>query len=286
MKFIDFFAGIGGMRLGLEQAHHERLGFVEMDEHAVKSYIAMHGASDEWYHDDITTLQADSIPDADLWCGGFPCQDVSVAGKRKGLDGERSGLFFEFCRILKGKDAESRPRYILLENVRYLLSVNGGWDFARVLSALDECGYDCQWQVINSARYVPQQRKRVFIVGHLRGTSRREIFPIRGTGFSDLKQVIGGMQGYRVYDPSGSSPAMCANAGGLGAKSGLYLIGSRIRRLTPREQFRLQGFPDDYYDRAAEVCSEAQLYKQSGNAVTVPVARAIGERLKEIEEQQ
>lgn len=207
MKFIDLFAGIGGFRRGMELAGHECIGFCEFDKYATASYTSMHLITDEqreklikldlrkrqkeilkdeyrngeWYAKDIREVTGDTIPRADCWCGGFPCQDISVAGKQLGFDGERSSLFFEIIRLLQEQKEEDRPEWLLLENVKNLLSINSGWVFARVLIALEEVGYDCQWQVFNSADWgVPQHRERVYIIGHLRKYGERKIFPITG----------------------------------------------------------------------------------------------------------
>ena len=134
MKFVDFFAGIGGIRLGLEQAGHECVGFCEWDKYARAAYKAMYDTEGEWESHDVRTIESYNIPDADLWCFGFPCQDISVAGKQKGLqEGERSGLFYEIMRLLAGRRKEDRPRWLLVENVKNLLSIGNGFDFARLL---------------------------------------------------------------------------------------------------------------------------------------------------------
>ena len=365
MKFIDIFSGIGGFRLGMEMAGHECIGHCEIDKYANRSYIAMHRIKEsEWFADDITAVLPGSIPNADVWCFGFPCQDISVAGKQRGLEGARSGLFYTVIELIKSKKEKDKPSILLIENVKNLLSVNNGWDFARILISLDEAGYDAEWELLNSKDYgVPQNRERVFIIGHLRGRSTRKVFPItEGTG-ENIKQLSGGSQGYRVYDPSGISCSLTSSSGGVGGKTGLYLINVsraaapyhtdtvnclmardykgignqvmtavevrsvltpermnkrqngrrikaagepmftltsqdrhgvlikettnqgdaeyyRIRRLTPRECFRLQGFPDDYFDRASAVNSDTQLYRQAGNSVTVPVVYEIARKLE------
>ncbi len=134
MKFVDFFAGIGGIRLGLEQAGHECVGFCEWDKYARTAYKAMYNTEGEWENHDVRTVKPYDVPDADLWCFGFPCQDISVAGKQKGLqEGERSGLFYEIMRLLAGRRKEDRPRWLLVENVKNLLSIGNGFDFARLL---------------------------------------------------------------------------------------------------------------------------------------------------------
>lgn len=442
MTFLDFFAGIGGFRLGLELAGHKCIGFCEKDKFAVKSYRAMFDTEGEWYADDVTKLKSEDIPYADIWCFGFPCQDISVAGKQRGLSGERSGLYFRIIDLIKGKEEKDKPSYLLIENVKNLLSINNGWDFAAVLSELDEAGYDAIWQVLNSKDFgVPQNRERVFITANLRSRGRREILPVRGENTAALKQIIGGCQGERVYDAEGVACTLTGCGVGGGAKTGLYCIGNinpsgkgmngnvyssegiaptvttnkgegskifidqsytkpkltdtsrcitsrytagvvnrtamnsavlearavitperenkrqngrrfknadepmftltsqdrhgvavkeatkkgyaeaeigdsinisvpnsktrrgrvgkgisntldtgcqmatldknyRIRRLTPKECFRLQGFPDELFEKARAVNSDAQLYKQAGNAVTVNVAFAVAQSIK------
>jgi DNA (cytosine-5)-methyltransferase 1 len=377
LTFLDFFSGVGGFRHGLELAGMKCIGFCEKDKFARKSYEAMYDTKGEWFHDDITTIDPLRLPKADLWCAGSPCQNVSIAGKRAGIYGERSGLFFTFVELIKSQKEEDKPEWVLLENVKGLLSSGGGRDYLDYLSILDESGYDLEWQVFNSKDYgVPQNRERIYTIGHLRGKGRRKVLPLSRESSSHLKQLVGGMQSYRVYDPSGIATTLVGEGGGLGAKTGLYLIDQsltepklteearcitarytagatkrtamnsgvlevqpiltqgikvrngtkqgyqlaevgdsvdlsypssltrrarvgrgiahnlscscqmgavvwngrvvKIRRLTPKECFRLQGFSDDLFEKAKAVNSDAQLYKQAGNGVTVPVVYAIG----------
>jgi DNA (cytosine-5)-methyltransferase 1 len=370
MTFCDWFSGIGGFRLGFEAAGFKCLSWCEADRHAAASYQAMHGTEGEARFDDIRAVGVDDIPRADIWCGGFPCQDVSVAGKRRGMSGGRSGLFFELVRLLGSTPDAAKPRWLVLENVRGLLSVGGGFGFARVLLALAGLGYAVEWDVLRTEWFLPQHRERVFIVGRLGGNRGREIFPlggglrkadvIQGQQANTLKanyaksietgayvaesghpaQIMradgGNPQAYRVYDPAGLCPTLDdPSSGGLkqpkiiqrghgfnhggchdisptlssssfeqnnfagvytnvsdrfsrGGLPGLSRTlkadgghpagvsdGYRIRKLTPKECFRLQGFPDGLFARAASVCSDTQLYKQAGNAVSVPVAREV-----------
>lgn len=371
LTFLDFFSGVGGFRHGLELAGMKCIGFCEKDKFARKSYEAMYDTKGEWFHDDITTIDPTRLPKADLWCAGSPCQNVSIAGKRAGLYGERSGLFFTFVKLIKSQKEEDKPEWVLLENVKGLLSSGGGRDYLDYLSILDESGYDLEWQVFNSKDYgVPQNRERIYTIGHLRRKGRRKVLPLSRESSSHLKQLVGGMQSYRVYDPSGIATTLVGEGGGLGAKTGLYLIDQsltgpklteearcitarytagatkrtamnsgvlevqpiltkgikvrngtkqgyqlaevgdsvdlsypssltrrarvgrgiahnlscscqmgavvwngrvvKIRRLTPKECFRLQGFSDDLFEKAKAVNSDAQLYKQAGNGVTVP----------------
>lgn len=183
IKYFSAFAGIGGFDLGIDRTIQdaECIGISEVDKHAIKIYEKHY--PDRTNYGDIRKIKTKDLPDFDLFCGGFPCQDVSIAGKRKGLCGARSGLFFEIIRIVRKK----QPRYILLENVKGLLSSNKGWDFARILIELGDAGYSVEWAVYNSKNFgVPQNRERVFIVGHLGRDCGSKIFPLgEGTGNFD-----------------------------------------------------------------------------------------------------
>jgi DNA (cytosine-5)-methyltransferase 1 len=184
MKFLELFAGIGGFRLGLEKAGHQCVWANEILEKPRRIYERNFGHQPDAR--DIRTVRPDEIPDAELLCGGFPCATFSVAGKRSGFSTEdtRGTLFFEICRILRDK----RIPYVFLENVKGLLNHDGGRTFAVIISSLDELGYDVQWEVVNSQNFgVPQNRERVFIVGHLRGQPRPEIFPL---GFCVSENVL------------------------------------------------------------------------------------------------
>ena len=227
LTFLDLCSGIGGFRLGLETAGHKCIGYCEYDKFARASYEAMYDTEGEWKADDVTKLRPEDVPYADIWCFGFPCQDISVAGKQRGLVGKRSGIYYNIIDLIKGKEESAKPTYLLVENVKNLLSINAGFDFASVLSEMDEAGYDCRWQVLNSKDYgVPQNRERVFIIANLRSRGGREILPLCGENAATLKQLIGGMQGYRVYGTDGISATLVGNAGGVGAKTGLYLMGN------------------------------------------------------------
>lgn len=249
LTFIDFFAGIGGFRRGMELAGHKCVGFCEFDKFAVASYTAMHLMTEEereyiaalpknkraaeagkeeyrhgeWYANDIRRIFAEDIPRADCWCFGFPCQDISVAGKQLGFKGQRSSLFFRVIRLIQDLEEKDRPTYLFIENVKNLLSVNGGTDFLKLLIAMDESGYDAEWQVINSADYVPQNRERVFIIGHLRGRGTQQVFPVeRADGentvlqvgnFTPTKKRKNPNHG-RIYDSNGIAPCLLGGDGG------------------------------------------------------------------------
>ena len=254
MKFLDLFAGIGGFRHGLESSGHDCIGHVEIDKYANQSYMAMYdltpckfgdnnknccmmcgaevnkscdgtNCKGEWYAKDIKQLGAGEIPKAEIWTFGFPCTDISISGRMAGLHGARSGLFFDVARLLKGQTPENKPRWILVENVKHLVSSERGGAFTTVLSELWEAGYSCQWQIVNSKDFgVPQHRERVYIAGHLRAGSGGKIFPVGRTNPAPVKQIVDGSQGHRVYDPSGLSVTMTANGGGFAGRTGLYAV--------------------------------------------------------------
>lgn len=425
MKFIDFFAGIGGFRRGMELAGHECVGFCEFDKFATASYISMHLLTEEqrktledipikkrqkeilkeeyrngeWYANDIRRVYAEDIPKADCWCFGFPCQDISVAGKQAGFQGNRSSLFFRVMYLIGQLKEEDKPAYLFIENVKNLLSVNGGWDFARLLIEMEQWGYDAEWQVLNSKDFgVPQNRERCFIIGHLRGRSSAEVFPIKGTDRENSVSLnlFGCLNGRnsqrdRVYSGDGLAPTISTKPGGntepkiaipvltpdraekrqngrrfkedgepmftltgqdrhgiaievkeatkqgytecrvgidsvnfsmpnsktrrgrveqeiantldTSCNQGIFVQVSEelvvyavwyekyqcyiaIRKLTPKECFRLQGWSDDYFEKAQFVNSDSQLYKQAGNGVTVSVIKTIAGKLKISCEQQ
>ena len=343
LKFVDLFAGIGGFRAGLERCNTARQGkdndqniantqepnkrgtlplacvwSNEWDKYAASVYKKHFGECDTR---DIRTVDAHALPDFDILVGGFPCQAFSIAGHRKGFDDTRGTLFFEIVRILDCK----RPRYLLLENVKGLLSHNAGRTFYTIIKTLDELGYDLQWQVLNSKDFgVPQNRERVYIVGHTRGEPRPQVFPFRPNGEKDNRKtgsdvsymidasyakgintgsqggrssfekmkrqviVTGMMTGEkwdkfhessrRVYNPAGIAPTLPTSAGGGHIPK---MEGLKIRRLTPIECERLQGFPDNWtkYGANDELISDTQRYKMCGNAVTTNVIYELGKRI-------
>lgn len=454
MKFIDFFAGIGGFRRGLELAGHECVGFCEWDKYATASYTSMHLITDkqraylntltlkqrqkeilkdeyrngEWYSSDIRTVDARSLPEADCWTFGAPCQDFSVAGKRAGLDGDRSSLVREIFRLLEEQEEKDRPEWIIYENVKGMLSSNRGLDYLSILSEMDRLGYDIEWQNINSKWFVPQNRERIYTIGHLRRYGYKKILPVTGTDGENSVSIIAHRDGYRrntqTFSPGGITEALDTGQGGgrghhigipcfcdMNYKAGLKTTDSAraiqarynkgvcnrsgevsgvvipvltpvraekrqngrrfkengdpmftltsqdrhgiainvkeatkqgydvahegdsinlsipdsktrrgrvwkqlantldtscnqgifvqveneltvyaiwyekykcyiaIRKLTPKECFRLQGWTDDYFEKAKFVNSDSQLYKQAGNGVTVNVVRAIGDKM-------
>ena len=220
MKYLSLFSGIGGFEKGIQQVHPdwECVGYSEIDKYAIQVYEKHFKHKN---YGDITTVNTAELPDFDLLVGGFPCQAFSIAGKRRGFDEARGTLFFEIARILRDK----RPRYFVLENVKGLLSHDGGKTLQTIFRILADLGYEFEWQVLNSKNFgVPQNRERIFISGHLRNERRSKIFPIRETTTETLKQLVGGSQGMRVYDSSGIATTQASQAGGLGAKTGLRAV--------------------------------------------------------------
>lgn len=222
IRYFDMFAGIGGFRAGLDRAGgFQCVGHCEIDKYADASYRAIHNIrEEERYYPDARTIDPASLPDFDLLCGGFPCQSYSMAGHRLGFADPRGALFFEIARLAKAR----RPAYLLLENVVGLLSHHKGETFAVILSALDDLGYHVEWCVLNSADFVPQSRRRVFVIGYLDPRCTGKVFPIADANGKALIQILGGPQGSRVYDPAGVSCTQTASAGGMGGKTGLYFI--------------------------------------------------------------
>ena len=156
MKFLDFFAGIGGFRMGFEQVGHECVGHVEWDKYAQASYAAIYGQgreeeyANEFNGWDITTIAGADLPRADLWNFGAPCQDFSMAGKRAGLGGERSSLVQEVFRLYRETPEENKPTYLIYENVKGMLSSNGGRDFLAIITEMESLGFVVEWGMLNS----------------------------------------------------------------------------------------------------------------------------------------
>jgi len=211
IRHLDLFRGIGGFHLGLERATGYRCVWSnDIDKYASIIY-KNHWPDTPEVTGDIRGVDEKTIPQHDLLCAGFPCQAFSVAGKRKGFEDTRGTLFFEICRIA----AYHRPELLLLENVKGLLNHDGGRTFATILYALEDMGYWWEYQVLNSKNYgVPQNRERVFIIGHLREGSSRPIFPItKSVGLSDKENQ--GERESRTGVRGGISPTIDARYGAL-----------------------------------------------------------------------
>jgi DNA (cytosine-5)-methyltransferase 1 len=310
MKCFSMFTGIGGFDLALRRLGHDIVGACEIDPHARSVFKKQFPGVQ--VHNDATNLHPQSLPHIDVLSAGFPCQAFSIAGRRRGFDDTRGSLFFEIARIAK----EKRPSYLLLENVKGLLSHDKGETFRTIISTLDEVGYDAEWQLLNSKYFLPQNRERIFIIGHLRGQRARQIFPLGDFNSESDKpkpKIVGvvndkgnlreveqatcldanywkgcdnhaqrtmikavsientGANGRRIKDPG--DPQFCLSQNcGVGIQDD-----TRIRRLTPIECERLQGFPDNWtkYGDDGKLISDTQRYKMCGNAVTVPVIEFI-----------
>lgn len=332
MEFLDIFAGIGGFRSGMELAGHKCIGYIEKDKSARKSYEAIYNTKGEWTAYDVQKVKATEIPKTACWCFGFPCQDISVAGKQKGIrQGNRSSLFYSVTGLIKNLKEEDRPQCLFIENVKGLLSINRGFDFLRILTELDEIGYDAEWDVLDTAEVLPQHRERIYIIGHLRGKSTRQVFPIRASEESNAKEFsrvlntatskheetirvkryackkqakavvpvltparIKKRQNGRRFKTSGE-PMFTLTAQdrhGILEFNKDFLQGITsvdderlyqnliIRTLTPLECWRLQGFTDEQFFKAKNTgISDSQLYKQAGNAASIPVVELIAKRL-------
>lgn len=431
MLFLDLFAGVGGFRRGLELAGHKCVGFCEWDKFATASYTSMHCITEEqraylatldlkqrqkeilkeeyrngeFYSNDVRLIGRGNVPRADIWTFGAPCQDFSIAGHRKGLEGDRSSLVREVFRAISELEEADRPTWLIYENVKGMLSSNRGYDFAAILLEMEQLGYDIEWEVFNTKNFgIPQNRERVYTVGHFgkRGGGKYQIFPLQtADAETDIPvagipiKIIAHRDGYRrntqVFASEGVSEALSTCQGGgrehhtavpvafgidynkggqerpiancikhrydegvtnrrqdgtavcipvltperaekrqngrrfkddgeeaftltaqdrhgvaLGVKDQhgnepqivvkletgeelnavwyeKYQCYIAIRKLTPRECFRLQGWTDDYFEKAQFVNSDCQLYKQAGNGVTVDVVEEIGKAIAEVE---
>lgn len=219
LTFLDLFSGIGGFRLGMERAGHKCIGFCEIDKYARASYKSIFNTFEEVEMHDIQSVSDEfirSIGSVDVIVGGFPCQAFSIAGKRRGFGDTRGTMFFEIARFA----SILRPSLLFLENVTGLLSHESGATFETILRTLDELGYDCEWECINSKAYIPQNRERVFIVGHSRESSTRKVLPIartdqsvdKGTRIEKIGNIrkLGKSQSGDVVSTSGIAPTMCS----------------------------------------------------------------------------
>ena len=286
MNYLDLFSGIGGFALGLKKAgiNVGWHGHSEVDKHCCKIYHR-HFPESECLGD-IKTINPIRLPELDLITFGFPCQDLSVVGKRGGLHANRSGLFFEAMRIVKA----TLPKVFIFENVVGLLTSKEGKDFKIVLEEIADIGlYECEWQIVNTRWFLPQNRERIYFIGHLRGTSRPKVFPI-GEGnqqpngsTEDISSAIDANYYKGKSRGFGGQGRQMIQIGHIGCNS---KGDRRIRRLTPIECERLQGFPDNWTEKGVEKewkfyanISDTQRYKCLGNAVSVPMVEEIMRRL-------
>tara|TARA_R100001015_G_C4611654_1_gene167066 strand:+ start:408 stop:1334 length:927 start_codon:yes stop_codon:yes gene_type:complete len=305
LNLLDLFSGIGGFHLGLERSGFQISShFSEIDKNAIDVY--KYNFKNSNYVGSVTDVQQKRLPKIDAITFGSPCQDFSVAGKRKGLQGSKSSLISEAIRLI----CECRPSFFIWENVKGTFSSNVGEDFWAIIQAFTNIGgYRLEWQLLNSNWFLPQNRERIYLVGYLRGKSRRQVFPIgeSNTKINELqrqctntiaarrrdgqgsyviesklnaqvKAVIGDFrfdEGYRERF-NGESPT-------LHLKCGEDIIVNKIRRLTPVECERLQGFPDNWTQKGVNgPISDSQRYKMCGNAVTVDVVKEVAKNILKI----
>ena len=226
IRVFDAFSGIGGFRSALERVGgFEIVGWCEIDRFAQKAYKALYDTGGEQFYENIRDIDVGKLADFDLLIGGFPCQPFSVCGARKGFADERGDLFFELARLLEAK----RPKYFCFENVPGLMGIDSGKTFAKIIETLSQLGYCVEWRVYNSADYLPQVRKRVYIAGCLGIDCSGKILAFGKSDSQNCRkteQIIGGSQGTRVYDPDGLAVTQCSGSGGMGGKTGLYFIDS------------------------------------------------------------
>jgi DNA (cytosine-5)-methyltransferase 1 len=276
MKCFSLFAGIGGFDLALQRQGHEIVGACEINDDARRVYETNFGKSPRYR--DAREIDTGKLPDFDILCAGFPCQSFSGAGLQLGLSDTRGTLFYEISRIAK----EKKPQYLLLENVAGLLTNDNARTFTKILIELHEIGYDVEWQLINSKYFVPQNRPRVFIIGHLRGKSKPRVFPIRESEVRDVERrcyQVAKLSNYkfesssRIYSTKGLARTLKAECGD---KTGCYMINGRPSFLSPIECERLQGFPDDW----TKGFSKTVRWRLAGNSVTVSLIEYIISKLE------
>jgi len=305
MTTLDLFAGIGGIRLGFERVGFKTVYANDFDEHCKKTYD-LNFTDPKLHVDDIKNLDASQLPDFDFLLAGFPCQAFSIAGYRHGFNDPhgRGNLFFEVARIIEAK----KPKGFLLENVKNLKSHNNCETFRIIEETLHKLGYLTKVKILNTMEYgnIPQNRERVYIVG-FRDTEPynkfdfpnqvdliTKISDILESGvedkyyyngkplFTKLEGVIkdGGVyQWRRQYvreNKKGVCPTLTANMGTGGHNVPIIKDKKGIRKLTPMECLRLQGFPKDY--RLPQI-ADSLLYKQIGNSVSVPVVEAVAKQI-------
>ena len=309
-KFIDLFAGIGGMRLAYEQAGGHCVYSNEWNKYSQQTYFANFGEQPDG---DITKVDENSIPDHDVLVAGFPCQPFSIAGVSKkqsmgratGFEDKTQGtLFFDVCRILKAK----RPKAFMLENVKNLCSHDKGRTFKVITESLDELDYAVFYKVLDGQNFVPQHRERIVIVGFDRkryGDNINFLFNISSTetkpvmkdildnevdgkytlsdklwtylqNYAAKHKAAGNGFGYGIADPNGISRTLCARYYKDCTEILIAQDGKNPRRLTPRECARLQGFPDDFKIPV----SDTQAYKQFGNSVVVSLMAKVAELVR------
>ena len=296
LRFVDMFCGIGGFHVALSSLGMKCVYACDIDEHARQAYQSNFGMEPA---QDITGIKVPDIPDHDILCAGFPCQPFSIIGNRAGFDDSRGTLFFDIARILKAK----RPPAFILENVRQLATHGRGETIAKIIATLRKIGYDVEYKILDARNFgLPQKRERVLIVGMLGGLSGFE-WPGGKIPMQPLSKILetdeSELEGFYVSDrikksrmeqhrakisPAiwhenkggniSSHPFSCALRAGASYN---YLLVDGKRRLTSREMLRLQGFPNKF----RIVCNYQQTRKQAGNAVPVPLIKAVARKVKD-----
>lgn len=306
---VGLFAGVGGIELGFQKSGFDVIWANEIDEKASITYRLNH--KHPLIIEDLNNVKSDDIPHMDILLAGFPCQAFSIAGYRRGFEDERGNVFFQLARVIRDK----KPSIIFLENVKNLVSHDGGNTFRVILDTLHQYGYFVKHKIINASEYgnIPQNRERIYIVGFRNEESYKSFeFPDPMPLTTTLKDVIDFnnkvddkyyytqekyqfynqleenmtnketlYQWRRVYvreNKSNLCPTLTANMGTGGHNVPLILSDFGIRKLTPKECFNLQGFPGDFV--LADI-AQSHLYKQAGNSVVVPVIERIAEKIKE-----
>ena len=301
-SFIDLFCGIGGFHYALSSFGAKCVFSSDINKHATNVYEKNFNLKP---FGDITKINTKDIPKHDILTAGFPCQAFSIAGKKKGFNDTRGTLFFEIIRISK----EHKPKILILENVKNLISHDDGRTIKIIKKTLENLDYKVYYKILNTSNFgLPQTRKRIYFVCFKKNILKRKFhFPIgknKQTHLSDFLEknpktvleikrndisykekidlgkhnktirigTVGkGGQGERIYDPRGHAITLSAYGGGIGSKTGLYKIDEIIRKLTPRECARIQGFPENFIIDT----STNQAYKQFGNSVSINVVQHI-----------
>lgn len=309
LKVLSLFSGIGAFEKALEREKipHEVVAYCEIDKYASKSYSTIHNIPESLNLGDISKVDTSDIPECDLVTYGFPCQDISIAGLQKGIKaGEtRSGLLYEALRIIEAK----KPKYAIAENVKNLVGKRFKDDFEQLLALLDDMGYNSYWQVLNAKDYgIPQNRERVFVISIRKDIDTKTFsFPEKQKLTLCLRDMLeetvdskyfltgkydsivkvndnysllqGGVFGdfestRRVYETTYVAPTI-PTCGGGNTERKIFDRGY-VRKLTPKECWRLMGFDDTDIDKCSSVgMSNTQLYKQAGNSIVVNVLQAI-----------
>lgn len=271
IRFIDLFAGIGGFHQALANQGAKCVFASEINQNAVKTYLANHQFSENLMHGDITKINPSYIPDHDVLCAGFPCQPFSQAGQKKGFEDTRGTLFFNILEILK----EKKPKVYFLENVRGLLKHDNGRTFSIIKDSLESLGYTFQFFIVKSSDYgLPQHRPRLLMIGFSDGKTLIDApqkLPLKFT----MSDIFGGNCDKDI--------GFTLRVGGRGSAYGdrrnweFYRVDGQIRRLTSKEGKLIQGFPNDFQFPVSEI----EAMKQLGNSVSIDVIEAYYKKIKE-----